>query len=150
NPGGDVLLLRQRWRGFQTMIETAGGRAELVGVDPDLANDQERAAQQVVERWFALSPRPAGLFLPSDRLTEAVCLPMNSPALVTGEEVEFVSVDNDSSYLALTKPPPASIDLNRETIACLAAERLMWRMRQPSEVPQALICVRPTLPGFDI
>ena len=43
------------------------------------------------------------------------------------------------------RPAPASIDLNRQTIARLAVERLLWRMKNGVSSPRVVITVTPTL-----
>jgi hypothetical protein len=42
-------------------------------------------------------------------------------------------------------PPPPSIDINRQTIARLAVERLWWRMKHGMRSPSVVTTVSPTL-----
>jgi len=56
-----------------------------------------------------------------------------------------VSCDNERELLSLMRPPPASIDLNREMIARLAVERLLWRMKNGVSSPSVVTTVSPTL-----
>jgi DNA-binding LacI/PurR family transcriptional regulator len=65
--------------------------------------------------------------------------------VVPGRDVEIVSCDNEQSILSLMHPAPASVDLNRQTIARLAVERLLWRMKHGMASPGVVTTVAPTL-----
>jgi len=44
-------------------------------------------------------------------------------------------------------PAPPSIDINKQTIARLAVERLFWRMKNGLSSPSVVVTVSPTLGG---
>ena len=103
------------------------------------------AAEACVQQWIAASPRPTGVFCPIDPLTLRVYSQFLRAGIRPGEDVEIVSCDNQAELLSLVDPPPASIDLNRSTIARLAVERLLWRMRHGMSSPSITVTVSPTL-----
>ena len=70
---------------------------------------------------------------------------LRSATRFAGTDVDVVSCDNEKEMLSLMRPPPPSIDLNRTTIARLAVERLLWRMRNGMASPSVVITVTPTL-----
>jgi hypothetical protein len=47
-------------------------------------------------------------------------------------------------------PAPMSVDLNRTTIARLAVERLLWRMKNGTSSPPVVVTVSATLPQDSI
>jgi hypothetical protein len=58
-----------------------------------------------------------------------------------------VSCDNARDLLTLMHPRPPSIDINTQTIARLAVERLFWRMKNGLSSPSVTVTVSPTLNG---
>jgi len=50
----------------------------------------------------------------------------------------MVSCDRRQEELSVMDPPPVSIDINRDKIARLAVERLLWRMRERIDIQQQL------------
>jgi DNA-binding LacI/PurR family transcriptional regulator len=107
--------------------------------------DLDLEAERLVEQWLAASPRPTGVFVPVDRVTLHVHRHMERRGIQPGKDVEIVSCDNERELLTLMRPAPASIDLNRQTIARLAVERLLWRMKNGVTSPRVVITVTPTL-----
>jgi DNA-binding LacI/PurR family transcriptional regulator len=103
-------------------------------------------AERLVEQWMAQSPRATGIFVPVDRVTLFVYRHLERRGIVPGRDVDVVSCDNEKELLSLMHPaPPPSIDLNREMIARLAVERLLWRMKNGVSSPSVVTTVSPTL-----
>jgi DNA-binding LacI/PurR family transcriptional regulator len=128
---------------------TAHGRAKSVQIvkpDAGLEHDDPRNVSQVVERWAGLSPRPTGIFVPHDYTAVGICALLQERGVKLGRGVEVISCNNQKEDLSRINPPPASIDLNRDTIARLAVERLLWRIREGASSPPVRIVVSPTLP----
>jgi DNA-binding LacI/PurR family transcriptional regulator len=105
----------------------------------------EAAAEQFVEQWLASDPRPTGAFIPVDRVALRVYRHLEQHKIQPGRDIDIVSCDNEVELLSLMDPPPASIDLNRKSIARLAVERLLWRMRHRMASPAITISVSPVL-----
>lgn len=105
----------------------------------------QEAAETFVKEWLAQTPRPTGVFIPLDRLTLRVYGALARAGIQPGKDLEIVSCDNQTELLSLMHPPPASIELNRNTVARLAVERLLWRMRHGMSSPSIVVTVSPTL-----
>ena len=105
----------------------------------------QEAAESFVKQWMAQNPRPTGVFIPLDRLTLRIYSLLLREGVHPGRDLEIVSCDNQTELLSLMHPPPASIDLNRKTVARLAVERLLWRMRYGMSSPSIVVTVSPTL-----
>lgn len=110
----------------------------------------DAAAEAFVKHWLPLPVRPTGVFCPVDRLTLRVYSHLMRAGVQPGRDVEFVSCDNETELLSLIHPAPASIELNRSTMARLAVERLLWRMRHGMSSPSVTTTVSPTLDLNDI
>ena len=123
---------------------------QAAGLKPDVysstgTDDINIEAERLVEQWLAASPRPSGIFVPVDRVTLFIYRHLERRGIAPGKDVDIVSCDNEKELLSLMRPPPASIDLNREMIARLAVERLLWRMKNGVSSPSVVTTVSPTL-----
>jgi DNA-binding LacI/PurR family transcriptional regulator len=105
----------------------------------------DAAAEQFVNRWIALSPRPTGVFVPVDRVTLRVYRHLARRGIEVGKDIQIISCDNEAELLSLMEPTPESIDLNRRAVARLAVERLLWRMKNGPAAPAVVITVSPAL-----
>src|SRR5262249_9410823 len=137
-----------RGQGFVTHATGLAESVQIVTCDSTLQPNSSEAIEQVLERWSALSPRPTGLFVPTDLATVSVYRKLNDRKIRPGADVEIVSCDKREDQLSMLDPQPMSIDLNREVIARLAVERLLWRMREGMESPSVRIVVGPKLDGY--
>ncbi len=149
NPGRGIYNERGA-----AMAASAEGQAEsFVSLNADRQSSaeqnkvaaMERAAEQLAKRWMAASPRPTGVFVPVDRMTLRVYRYLTQQGIVPGRDVQIISCDNEVELLSLMAPPPESIDLNRQTMARLAVERLLWRMRNGVTAPSIMVTVSPVL-----
>jgi DNA-binding LacI/PurR family transcriptional regulator len=143
----------ERGQGFESTAAAAGGKVDsvhLLSSDSETRASSPAAMQQVIEQWSALSPRPTGLFIPTDSTSVAIYRILIGRGIRPGpgRDVQIISCDNRDDQLALMDPPPVSIDLNREIIARLAVERLLWRMREGLGEPPVRIVVGPRLNGL--
>jgi LacI family transcriptional regulator len=150
NPAPGHPFIGERGQGFESAAEAKGHSYNLVSSDLALRANGPEAVEQVVARWAGLNPRPTGLFVPTDLATLAVYLEMSRRGIRPGRDVEIVSCDQRKDQLSQLNPEPVSIDLNREVIARLAVERLLWRMRERSTAPAVRIVVSPTLSGYAV
>jgi LacI family transcriptional regulator len=105
----------------------------------------EQAAEQLVAQWRAAEPKPTGLFVPVDRVTLRVYRHLLQHGIRLGPDLQIVSCDNEVELLSLMDPMPESIDLNREAVARLAVERLLWRMKNGVDDPSIVMTVSPML-----
>lgn len=144
NPDVDLAAYQQRFLGFRQVIESAGIHLQTFAVSgtTDLAVE----AEQLVKQYLSASPRPTGVFVPVDRITLRVHRELELAGVRPGRDVELVSCDNARELLSLMHPEPVSVDLNRTTIARLAVERLLWRMKNGISSPPVVITVAATLP----
>jgi DNA-binding LacI/PurR family transcriptional regulator len=145
NPDTDFPLYQHRLASFRSATEAGGFHPEVCSSSG--TDDLNLQAERLVERWISCNPRPTGIFSPVDRITLFIYRQLERRGLVPGRDVEVVSCDNERELLSLMHPAPASIDLNREMIARLAVERLLWRMKNGVSSPSVVVTVSPTLLG---
>jgi LacI family transcriptional regulator len=138
----------ERGNGFLVAAEGLAESCHLVSSDLPLRPNSPEAVEQMVGRWADISPRPTGLFAPTDSATVAVYRGLSSRGIRPGKDVEVISCDRREDKLSLIDPHPVSIDLNREVIARLAIERLLWRIREQQASPSVRILVGPKLDGY--
>jgi LacI family transcriptional regulator len=146
NPAPILRFSCERGEGFSASATGVAKSVALLSSDPSVPYLRDGAFEQVVDRWFAANPRPTGVFSPTDVSTVAFYRHFSRRGIKPGKDVEFVSCDNRAEWLSQLDIPPVSIDLNRETIAQLAVERLLWRMREGTNSPRVLLVAPPTLP----
>ena len=143
NPEMGYPLYQHRLLSFRAAVEASGITPQIYvssGTD-----DLNLEAERLVEQYLAASPRPTGLFVPVDRVTLFIYRHLERNGIAPGRDVDIVSCDNEKELLSLMRPPPVSIDLNREMIARLAVERLLWRMKNGVSSPSVVTTVSPTL-----
>jgi LacI family transcriptional regulator len=150
NPRPGMPFYDERGHQFGRIIREKQGSLDPFLADAYQPNVPETewldaAAESLVSQWLACTQRPTGVFCPVDRLTARVHACLVRAGVCPGRDVEMVSCDNQTDLLALLRPKPASVDLNRTTIARLAVDRLFWRMRNGLASPSIVITVTPTL-----
>lgn len=138
-------FLSERGEAFAAAAEGLAESVKMLVVNPELPSDSEAAIAQAVEMWEAAKPRPTGLFVPRDMAAVAMVRHLVRHGIHPGRDVEVISCDNQPDYLRLLEHPPVSIDLGLETIAHLAVERLLWRMRQGTSSPPVVVLATPVL-----
>jgi LacI family purine nucleotide synthesis repressor len=143
NPDRAFTIFQQRLGAFIAQASAAGVLPQVY--EGNGTRDLDLEGERLVEQWLSASPRPTGVFVPVDRVTLYVHRHMERRGIHIGKDVEIVSCDNERELLSLMRPAPASIDLNRQTIARLAVERLLWRMKNGVSSPRVVITVTPTL-----
>jgi LacI family transcriptional regulator len=143
NPDIDFPLYQHRLASFRAATEAAGVPPQVYSSRG--TNDLNEEAERLVEQWVTASPRPTGIFVPVDRVTLFIYRHLEQRGIAPGKDVDIVSCDNEKELLSLMRPPPASIDLNRDMIARLAVERLLWRMKNGLSSPSVVTTVSPTL-----
>jgi LacI family transcriptional regulator len=149
NPNTDFIIFQQRAESFRVAAESVGSKPKVYATskvyDANGNDDLNIEAERLVEQWMAASPRPTGIFSPVDRVTLFIYRHLERRGIALGRDVDICSCDNERELLSLMRPPPASIDLNREMIARLAVERLLWRMKNGVSSPSVVTTVSPTL-----
>ena len=148
NPEVGFNIYQQRCNAFRGAVDAAG-RGFAVhassGGSGNGSQDFNAVAERLVEQWMSSAPRATGVFVPVDRVTLFVYRHLERRGIAPGRDVDIVSCDNEKELLSLMHPQPPSIDLNREMIARLAVERLLWRMKNGVSSPSVMTTVSPTL-----
>lgn len=93
-----------------------------------------RITHQVVQQFLKLNPRPNGLFLPN-HLGNAICLELERSGIRLGKELQVVT-DNGVLFETTSDLQVARIDDLAEDIGAMAADMLLWRMKNP-RLPRA-------------
>jgi DNA-binding LacI/PurR family transcriptional regulator len=143
NPNTSSPLYQARLASFRVATEAAGLPPHVYSSSG--TDDLNLEAERLVEQWIVASPRPCGIFVPVDRVTLFVYRHLERRGIQPGKDVDIVSCDNERELLSLMRPTPPSIDLNRDMIARLAVERLLWRMKNGVSSPSVVVTVSPTL-----
>lgn len=144
-------LMRLRGQAFANSARDAGHRVSSYVVGSDGAAEVYRprvmmagTLEELVDKLASRSPRPAGIFSSTDRLTLKLFPLLQSRGLFPGKDISLVSCDNQEAMLSFLRPRPASVDLRPDTIGQLAVARLIHRLQFPEEaalqiqVPPAL------------
>ena len=100
--------------------------------------------ESLVDRFMSLSPRPTGIFIPSDMQAAILQQILNRRGIRVGKDVTIVSCNNEAVILAGLDPKPVSIDMSAEAIGNRAVEQLMWRIQNPDE-PRIKVLIGPTI-----
>jgi DNA-binding LacI/PurR family transcriptional regulator len=145
NPEQGFNIYQQRCNAFKNAVEAAGKQFVVHSDTGGASKDFNAVAERLVEQWMASTPRATGVFVPVDRVTVFVYRHLERRGVTPGRDVDIVSCDNEKELLSLMHPQPPSIDLNREMIARLAVERLLWRMKNGVSSPSVATTVSPTL-----
>lgn len=154
NPRPGMAVYDERCEWFSRAIHEKVQSVQVLSGEPGIVTRPEAewmdsAAESLSAQWLAQTPRPTGVFCPVDRLTARVYGCLIRAGIRPGRDLEIVSCDNQVDLLSLLQPRPISIDLNRNTIARLAVDRLLWRMRNGMASPSIVTTVSPTLSAND-
>ncbi len=104
------------------------------------------AIAEVVDGFVAMDPRPQGLFVQSDAITQALQPALTARGIRPGCDVVLVSCNNEQMLLNGLIPRPATIDIHAEMIGRRAVEQLLARIDQP-EAPRVALALKPELVG---
>jgi len=99
-----------------------------------------------VEQLAAASPRPDGLFMPTDGFAANVYPMLAARGIQPGRDITVVSCNNEHSVLAALWPRPATIDLGFEDIGRRAVSRLLARIRHPDARPERVLVAPQLVP----
>ncbi len=144
NPAAGNEIYRQRCEAFALAAADHGMHVDRY--ESATGGHLDAAMAALADQWQAVASeaRATGLFVPADELTFLLNRHLGR-AGIGSDGVTIASSDNDVDLVRQMDPAPATMDLNHEAIAQQAVERLLWRMRNGTAVPQATLCVRPTL-----
>ena len=98
----------------------------------------------IVGRLEELTPRPTGIFVHADALTQCLYPTLIEHGLRPGDDVEIVSCNNEEILLNGLHPRPATIDIHASDIGRQAVVQLLRRLEHPDE-PRIEITVEPEL-----
>lgn len=148
----DIPIYWQRVQGFAFSALRSGRPAQV------LLCDQDRSAitslgtigscgpmvDQLVEKLLSLSPRPQGVFLPSDNVAKLVHDALVARGVQPGRDITLIGCNNEDGILASIDPRPATITLECVEVGRQAVQRLLWRIQNPY-APPVLMEVAPRL-----
>jgi LacI family transcriptional regulator len=105
------------------------------------------AANELIDRLLALSPRPTGLFVAEDHLLPALDTVLWMRGLRMGKEKDFevISCNNEQPHLSGLHDVPATIDIRAESIGMRGVEQLIWRLQHPEIGDRVRTMVEPCL-----
>lgn len=106
---------------------------------------QSPGSAALVDRLASDSPRPSGLFVPTDEQCLRLYPLLIQRGLQPGAEVAIVSCDNQEAWLRHLHPRPASIDLNFDLMGQRAVEQLLSRISHPGQQSGTRVLIPPQL-----
>lgn len=150
--GDDAMggLYGERGAVFRRCLEAAGGSFccawdDRLAVVSDEVHEIDLVRMgALLDRLLARRPRPTGLFLPADMLTNAAYPLLYERGVVPGRDIEIVSCNNEELLLANLHPRPAVVDIQAELVGRRAVEQLLWRLDQPT-AGRVKILIEPAL-----
>lgn len=108
------------------------------------------SADELVQRFLKLDPRPTGLFVADDIQVAIVQPALQRAGVAIGPgEVEIISCNNERPYLIGLSPKPAEIDIRVEAIGFRGVERLLWRLNNRDVPERILTALEPTVLDHD-
>lgn len=142
---GAAFCTAARARGMdaQSFVAAKSGGDSVWGFGP---NDCGAA---LVGRMLRATPRPQGVFVPTDEQTLRLYPILAGSAIAPGCGIDVVSCDNQEVWLRQLHPRPTSIDLNFELIGRRAVEQLISRITHPDHPPGTRILIPPKPLGDD-
>jgi len=121
----------------------AGVQSFVSGVVPE--TEYRAAWKGLVDRLLEATPRPTGIFVPSDMHTALLYAELQDRGLQPGGDLKVISCNNELAHLMNLRPRPATIDLQTGMIGRVAAEWLLRRMRKHDDLPPVVSMVAPVL-----
>lgn len=138
--------------GFHYACHIRNRKAVIIqSTSPDTSERREPQTQQIrdlVEQFVSMVPIPDGLFIPDDSLTVPIYQLLAEHGIKPERDIRIISCGNESTYLGVLHPRPATIDLEPEATGRLAVEQLIRKLDKPNEKNQFSVLIKPSLiPG---
>ena len=137
---------------FAAAARDGGGTCDLVeGSRTDDAaahwtNDAVVRANELVEKFLTLSPRPTGLHVANDMQLSVLQPALQRAGVTIGPGgVDLIGCNNERPYLLSLRPAPAEIDLHPQAIGLRGVERLLWRLSHRDAPERMVTAVEPTV-----
>lgn len=111
---------------------------------PTLETIEARLAEQI-DRLVTHTPRPTGVFLPSDLLAALAYRHLRRHGLEPGRDIDLIAVDNEAPYRAGLYPRPATIDIGARSRGERGVAQLLWQIRYPDQTRGVQIVIEPLL-----
>ena len=105
--------------------------------------DAEKMAG-IVDRLLKLEPRPTGVFVYSDALTQSLYPILIDRGVRPGVDIDIVSCNNEQILLNGLNPRPATVDIHAAAIGARAVEQLLRRIEHP-DAPRLTLALEPRL-----
>jgi len=131
-----------RGRAFSAEMERGGGKVDTFGAKK-LHFHRDRLVK-LADQLLSTSPRPTGLFVPTDMLTAKLYGILYERGIRPQHDIELLSCNNEKPIIQLLHPEPAVVDIRSGTLGERAAEQLLWRVVNP-DAPFVHLTVQPTL-----
>jgi len=139
--GGDDELFDARRDGLRRTMAASGAIVTDLSSEhmPEVGSPNDEAVAACFKAFLRLSPRPDGIFITSDVVVPAVYRELNRHRLIPGKNIHLVSCNNERSYLADLKTPPAEVDIQSGLIGKEAVEALFWRLQNPNAAQRSIL-----------
>lgn len=133
-------------------IATEAGKAPRMLVTPKekilrpwSVGEGTRLVDELADQLVALTPRPQGLFVPSDDQLVLVYHALERRGVRPERDMALIGVGNQAYDIGLLDPRPASLDLQLDLIAERALEQVRRRLANPDEPGGTRILIPPLL-----
>jgi DNA-binding LacI/PurR family transcriptional regulator len=148
----DWAIMRLRSQGFADAARDAGKSVtSFVLNGTELQHEpygrcvvSAERLEQLIDRLVSANPRPDGVFVPTDNLTQQVYPLLAQRGIRPDRDIRIISCDNEHERLSVLRPRPASIDIRSEQVGRWAVRQLMQRLLRPDD-PAARVQVAPRI-----
>ena len=113
-----------------------------ISEEPQDSRGHNRLADNVVDQFVKLSPRPDGLFVAND-LGYFVHQQLRQRGIVPMRDFFYICGDREVAYQQM-EPPPVKVDIHSYEIGRLAVEVLIMRLAN-LDAPRITQMIEPTL-----
>lgn len=145
-----TFFLSDRQRAFSQTMRSGGAQTRVLDADGILLPTENgqmvdgKKLGKLLDLMLAAKTRTTALFITADIAAPPVYMQLLQRGVRPGEDVEIVSCNNERTLLNGLEPRPAVVDIHAGEVGCRAAERLLWRIKNP-KVPAADVLIHPSL-----
>lgn len=102
------------------------------------------AMEQLLDLLWSATPRPTGVFVPSDSTAALLYQACAKRGIRVGADLAVVSCNYEPPTLAALVPQLTTLDVRAEAIGGCAVDLLLWRMAHP-DAPPVDLTIQPVL-----
>jgi len=145
SPWPEGLPFAQRREQFIRYAAEKGIQKTILEPQQTLPGETVPVLQELTRKLIRSTPRPTGLFCPSDGLMATVFHELRVHGIEPGHDIDLIGCNNDVRILEHMHPRPASIDIQVSKVGRSAVDRLIWQMAHPNEERNDQMLIQPVI-----